>query len=847
MEPESRRTREGMDAEQYLRRMATVVRDSNDAITIQDFDGRITAWNRGAELMYGYSEAEALAANIDLLTAPGKIAEQQDFIRRLVAGEEITSFETQRVTKDGRVLDVWMTVTKLMDEAGNPVGLASTERDITARKRAEEALRESEEKYRRLIENSPELIYTINAEGVLTFVSSTWTTHLGHLVTQVTGQPFRSFVHPDDLASCQAFLETALKTGQCKSGIESRWHHADGSWRWHFQNGSPIRDQAGTVVGLQAITTDITERKRAENYREMGHEILRILNEPGDLQEAIQRVLAALKARTEVDAVGLRLQAGEDFPYFVQDGFSKDFLLPENTLLERGTDGGVCRDKDGNVSLECTCGLVISGKTDPSNPLFTKGGSCWTNDAFPLLDLPSDQDPRLHPRNNCIHQGYASVALIPIRGGDRIVGLIQLNDKRKGRFTLETIEILEGIAAHIGSALMRKRAEEERKTLQAQLRQAQKLESIGRLAGGVAHDFNNMLCIIIGRAEMALEKLGPADPTRRDLLEVVMASRRSADLTRQLLAFARRQVIAPKVLDLNDTVGGMLTMLQRLIGENIDLRWEPGANVWPVKMDPSQIDQIMANLVVNARDAIADVGKITIETEKAEIGAAYCATHADAAPGSYVMLAVSDDGHGMDQEVMAQIFEPFFTTKAVGQGTGLGLATVFGIVKQNQGFLDVHSNPGKGTTFKLYLPRHESAEALPAERQIIIATPTGTETILLVEDEQALLELATLQLVELGYTVLAADTPVKAIRLAKKHDGEIQLLMTDVIMPEMSGRELVKQINLQLPGIKCLYMSGYTADIIAEQGVLDEGIHFLQKPYSLATLAVKVRDALAGK
>jgi PAS domain S-box-containing protein len=652
MEPESRRTRQGLDTEQDLRRMATVVRDSNDAITIQDFDGRITAWNRGAELMYGYSEAEALAGNIDLLTAPGKIAEQQDFIRRLVAGEAITSFETQRLTKDGRVLDVWMTVTKLMDDAGNPVGLASTERDITARKRAEEALRESEEKYRRLIENSPNLIYTINAEGVLTFVSSTWTTHLGHLVTQVTGQPFRSFVHPDDLASCQAFLETALKTGQCKSGIESRWHHADGSWRWHFQSGSPIRDQAGTVVGLQAITTDITERKRAE---------------------------------------------------------------------------------------------------------------------------------------------------------------------------------------------------EERETLQAQLRQAQKLESIGRLAGGVAHDFNNMLCIIIGRAEMALEKLGSADPTRSDLLEIIMAGRRSADLTRQLLAFARKQIIAPKVLDLNDTVGGMLTMLQRLIGENIDLRWKPGANVWPVKMDPSQVDQILANLVVNARDAITNVGKVTIETEKVEIDAVYCATHADAAPGSYVMLAVSDNGRGMDQEVMAQIFEPFFTTKAVGQGTGLGLATVFGIVKQNQGFIDVHSEPGKGTTFKLYLPRHELAEAPPAEGQIITETPTGTETILLVEDEQALLELATLQLVELGYTVLAADTPVKAIRLAKKHDGEIQLLMTDVIMPEMSGRELAKQINLQLPGIKCLYVSGYTADIIAEQGVLDQGIHFLQKPFSLVTLAVKMREALAKK
>jgi PAS domain S-box-containing protein len=778
MELESRQSRDGLDTEQNLRRMATVVRDSNDAITLQDFDGRITAWNRGAERMYGYSEAEALAANIDLLTAPGKIAEQKDFIRRLVAGETITSFETQRVTKDGRVLDVWMTVTKLMDDAGNPVGLASTERDITQRKQAEHELRDGEEKYRRLIENGPNLIYTLNAEGVLTFVSSTWTAHLGHPVTQVTGQPFRSFVHPDDLAACQAFLESTLKTGQCKSGIESRWHHADGSWRWHFHSGSPIRDQSGTVVGLQATTTDITERKRAEDA----------------LQESEARY---------------------------------------RMLFEHARDGIALADAETGRLVDCNQALCHMVERDKAE---------LVGQPQAILHSPEDITEGMSPsyrQHLTKNSEHALEERLLSKGGTLIPVEIQAS-----RIQMNKRFLLLGIFRDLTE---RKRAEAAREKLEDQLRQAQKMESVARLAGGVAHDFNNMLCVIIGRAELALAKLSPADPTRSDLLEVIMAGRHSASLTRQLLAFARKQVIAPRVLDLNDTVGGILTMLQRLIGENIDLRWEPGTNVWSVKMDPSQVDQILANLVVNARDAITDVGKVTIATEKVEIDAVYCTTHADAAPGSYVMLAVSDNGQGMDQEVVAHLFEPFFTTKETGKGTGLGLATVFGIVKQNHGFIDVHSEPGKGTAFKIYLPRHESAEAPLAAGEIITETPTGTETVLLAEDEPILLELAKIQLEELGYTVLAADTPVKAIRLAKKHAGEIQLLMTDVVMPEMSGRELLKQINLQLPGIKCLYMSGYTADIITQQGVLDEGIHFLQKPFSSATLAVKVREALEGK
>ncbi|MBI5589736.1 MAG: PAS domain S-box protein [Deltaproteobacteria bacterium] len=403
---------------------------------------------------------------------------------------------------------------------------------------------------------------------------------------------------------------------------------------------------------------------------------------------------------------------------------------------------------------------------------------------------------------------------------------------------------LIGILGIAHDITARKQAEEAHKKLEAQFRQAQKMEAVGRLAGGVAHDFNNMLSIIIGYAELALNSIDPSAPLHANIHEITKAAQRSADLTRQLLAFARKQTIAPKVLDLNDTIAGMLKMLRRLIGEDIDLLWKPGGNLWSVNMDPSQLDQILANLTVNARDAISGVGKITIETGNAEFEKDYCETHAGFIPGHYVLVAFSDDGCGMDKEILSQLFEPFFTTKPLAKGTGLGLSTVYGIVKQNHGFINVYSEPGKGTTFKFYLPRHESEQVLADETHPAGKVPTGTETVLLVEDEASLLELARILLEKLGYTVLAAGSPNLAIQLVMEYTGEIHLLMTDVVMPEMSGRDLRHRLDALLPNLKCLFMSGYTANAIAHHGVLDEGLHFLQKPFSRETLAAKLREAL---
>ncbi|MDO8736988.1 MAG: ATP-binding protein, partial [Thermoleophilia bacterium] len=403
-------------------------------------------------------------------------------------------------------------------------------------------------------------------------------------------------------------------------------------------------------------------------------------------------------------------------------------------------------------------------------------------------------------------------------------------------------QIIGGIEA-AREVTERHQAEEEKESLRAQLLQAQKMEAVGRLAGGVAHDFNNVLGVIMGYSELAMREIPSGEPIHGHLEQIVDAARRSSDLTRQLLAFARRQSIDPRVLDLNQIVVSLLSMLQRLIGEDIELVWKPGPNLWAVKMDPSQIDQLLVNLAVNSRDAIEGVGVITVETKIASFDEAYCSDHAGFIPGDYVMLAVSDDGRGISEEHLDQIFEPFFTTKETGKGTGLGLATVYGIVKQNSGFINVYSEPGQGTTIKIYLPKTHGEEAHP-NIMFEQAVSGGDETVLIVEDDPEILNISRIVLEKAGYQVLSASSPVTALNLAEQHQGVISLLVTDVIMPEMNGKALRDRLVASRPGIKVLFMSGYTADVITHRGVLDPGVMFLQKPFSVNELAAKVREVL---
>ena len=396
--------------------------------------------------------------------------------------------------------------------------------------------------------------------------------------------------------------------------------------------------------------------------------------------------------------------------------------------------------------------------------------------------------------------------------------------------------------ATVRDITVQKRSEEERNRLQQQLLQAQKMESIGRLAGGVAHDFNNMLSIIRGQSEIARKEADPSSKLFQRLQLILSSVDRSAGLVAQLLAFARKQPVVPQLIDVNRSVAEMFQMLQTLLGEEIRLNWQPGDHLGPVRMDPSQISQILVNLCINSRDAIENEGLVTVRTFGITIPATGPHLPPERPPGEYTVLEVKDNGCGMDQHTVSHLFEPFFTTKEIGRGSGLGLATIYGIVRQNNGFIDVSSTPAQGSTFTVYLPVHRDPEEdnpLPMNSGPDFE---GRETILLVEDESDILEVMTEMLEGLGYSVIHSSRPQEALRLSEEHRDRIQLLITDIIMPETNGLELSRKITGIIPGLKTLFMSGYTADIIGRQGVLDPQVRFLQKPFSLQNLA----EAVAG-
>jgi signal transduction histidine kinase len=434
--------------------------------------------------------------------------------------------------------------------------------------------------------------------------------------------------------------------------------------------------------------------------------------------------------------------------------------------------------------------------------------------------------------------GFQTALGVPILTRQGVVGVLECfsRERREPEATLE--ETLEAIARQLGQFLQRKEAE-------AQFHQAQRMEAVGRLAGGIAHDFNNLLTVIRGYSALMLRHLSPESPLERYVEEIQKASERAAQLTQQLLAFSRRQMLAPRVVNLNEIIRGLSTMLRPLLGETITLVTVLDPALGAVKVDPSQIEQVLLNLAVNARDAMPEGGTLTIETTNVQVDEAMASQHGTLQPGSYVLLAVSDTGHGMDAHVKAHLFEPFFTTKGPGKGTGLGLATVYGIVTQSGGTIWVYSEPGQGTTFKIYFPRVVDllAEPLHAESKPPELTQ-GTETILVVEDEGAVLELARESLTQAGYRVLLAQGAPEALAQSAQYPGPIHLLLTDVVLPTMNGQALAEQLLRARPGLKVLYMSGYSDNAIVHQGLLDEGVPFISKPFTPEALTQKVRQVL---
>ncbi len=781
--------------------------------------------------------------------------------------------------------------------------VAELENAITERKQAEEELRESEEKVRTLYDSSSDAIMLLDEKGFFDCNNATL-----QLFGCASREEFCSMhpadlsppLQPDGTDSmvyARNNIAFALKNGYKR--FEHLHRRLDGT---DFL-AEVLLD--AMVLGdrkvLQARVYDITERKKAEeqirflsSVVEQSADGMAIADMEGNL---LFVNIAWVKMHGYKKAGEL---LGRNLSVFHNEEQFKDDVEPfHRKVMERGHSTGeighirkdgtvfptlttttIVRDKNDNIIAIASVATDITERKQAEEELRESEEKVRTlydssSDAIMLLDEkgffdcnnatlqlfgcasrkefcsmhPADLSPPLQPdgtdsmvyaRNNiafALKNGYKRFEHLH----RRLDGTDFLAEVLLDAMVLGGKKVLQ---ARVFDITERKKAEENQEKLRVQLTQAQKIESVGRLAGGVAHDFNNMLCVILGHTEMALEQMDPAQPVYDHLAEISKAAERSADLTRQLLAFARKQSITPRVLDLNDTLAGMLNMLRRLIGEDLDLSWLPGTELWSVKVDPSQINQILANLCVNARDAIEDVGKVTIETGNASLNEVYCADYPGLCPGEYVLLAVSDNGCGIDRDVLDKIYEPFFTTKGIGEGTGLGLSTVYGIVKQNNGYISVYSEPGKGTTFNIYLPRHTAKVRAMQKEGPAEQITHGNETILLVEDEPAVMEMATMMLEEQGYTVLATSTPGEAIRMAGEYSGEINLVMTDIVMPEMNGRDLARNLLSIYPNIKHLFMSGYTANVIAHHGIMNEGVHFIQKPFTIQNMAAKVREAL---
>ena len=635
--------------------------------------------------------------------------------------------------------------------------------NISERKRAEEALRDSEARFRSLVEGAPDGIF-VQSGGRYLYANVAMLKLFGAThPEEVIGRDAMAHVAPEYHDLVRDRIRREIETGKAVPLADLEYLRLDGARVPVETTAVPIRFE-GRDAHL-VFVRDVTVRRQAEAERE--------------------RLMAAIE------------QSGE--AVLITD--PRGTIQYVNPAFERIT--GYTRAE----ALGQNPRMLKSGKHDD---VFYR--RLWTT----------------------IANGRT--------WSERLT-----NQRKDGTlYTVEaTISPMRDASGQLVNYVAVKRDITEHLRLEAQFQQAQKMESVGRLAGGVAHDFNNLLMGIMGYAELCRDALEPRSPLRVYLDEITNGAKRSAAITRQLLAFARKQTIAPVVMDLNEAVPGMIKLLRRLVGEDIELVWKPGPGLATIKMDPSQLDQILANLTVNARDAIGGVGKLTIETANVTLDATFCARHEGAIPGSYVRLAVSDTGSGMDKATLAHLFEPFFTTKRAGEGTGLGLATVYGIVKQNAGYIDVLSEPGRGTTFSIHMPRcvGQAAAAVEATSGEHFG---GTETVLLVEDEKAILATTRAFLERLGYTVLSAERPEEALRLAIKHSGTIHLLIADVVMPGLSGRHLAKRLAGERPDMRCIFISGYTADIIADHGILDKDVNFLPKPFSRDQLARKVREVLDG-
>ncbi len=764
-----------------------------------------------------------------------------------------------------------------------------------------EALRASEVRFRSLIEHSMDLISIVGPDGRFKYASPAVARLLGYAQDDLIGHLGFEYVHPDDRPRVEAAFARAIADRASETREEYRFRHKDGTWR-HFD--SVVTNLVGepTVAGLVINSRDVTERRQAEETlqreRFLVDTLLEHVPDPIYFKDIDSRFIRVNRA--------LALRAGLRDPADAIGKTDADLFTPEHAAAARRDEVEIMRTgramvnqeeketwPDGRVTwvlstkmpLRAADGTVVGTfgvsrdvterreaerRLQDSETRFRTAFMTGT-DAYLIVGR---DDGRIVEANDQFLTMYgfrrgevigrtslelglwaqpeARQELLAGLAGRGLVRNFEVLARRKNG---ETFPVLYSIASLPGEGpplLMgvirdvteQKRSAEALRSLEEQFRQAQRLEAVGRLAGGVAHDFNNILTAITGYTELLLDEFRANDPRREDLEQIRVAAERASGLTRQLLAFSRKQVLQPRVLDLNEVIRGLEKMLHRIIGEDVKLAFTPGADLGTVRADPGQIEQVVLNLAVNARDAMPDGGHLTIETANVELGEAYVREHAGTTAGPYVMLAVSDTGIGMDVETRAHIFEPFFTTKEQGKGTGLGLATVHGIVTQSGGHIQLYSEPGHGTAFKIYLPRSAGGTAPAAAEPPAPPSSGGGETVLVAEDDRAVRELVASALTQRGYRVLRAPDGQTAMEMARSAGGQIDLLLTDIVMPGMTGRALGEALKAGHAGLKVLYMSGYTDDAVLRHGVLQNGMPFLQKPFTPEALARMVRDVL---
>ena len=848
-----------------------------------DDKGGLIHWNSNLATTLGYTNQEV--AGINLLETVAE-RERNNAANAIAATfvDGAAKFESVVVAKDGTEIPCLLTGARIV--LNDRVAMLGLALDLRKRRAAEQSLRVSEEKYRALISSIPEVVWKTDGQGNVIFVSDQIETVLGYSASEFYEHGdsiwFNS-VHAGDKKKVKEAFEALVRDGTSYD-LECRAQKKNGEWFWAHDRASASIEAGGARL-ITGLLSDITGRKKAEEAKELLSSIVE-LSQDAIIAKNLQGILTSWnpaaermygysatealgqhvsillppERRAELDAIIERIQSGQAI-----ENMETQRLTKQGKLVDVSVSISPIKDATGQIvgasaiarditlrkraeeqsqlqsaALEAAANAILITKND--------GTVIWANPAFTTLTGYSREEvvgknPRLLKSGQQPDSYYAEMWKT-VSSGQVWQGEM-VNRRKDGTDYTEEMTITP-MSANEGTNkyfIAIKQDVTERKTLQKQLQQAQKMEAIGRLAGGVAHDFNNMLGVISGYSELLKLRDDLDEKSLHYSEEIHVASKRAAALTQQLLAFSRKQIIQPRVVELNEVVSHLANMLRRLIGDDIELSLKFSCSESRVKVDPGQIEQVIMNLAVNSRDAMPEGGKLTIESSVCNLDDSYALHHKPVVPGRYVLLSISDTGFGMDQDTMSRLFEPFFTTKDLGRGTGLGLSIVYGIVKQSEGYIWVYSEPAVGTTFKIYLPLRSTAAAHLVAQPPIEST-RGSETVLLVEDDANLRSLIAEMLKGLGYNIVPCESGAAALDLVGKQNVPVHALITDIMMPGMDGRELADRLITRLPQLKVLYISGYTHDSSVQARTLNEGEAFLQKPFSLSDLTRTLRDVI---